>query len=306
MDEFSEIFKDEIGCIKDITVNIDVKTMSRPLHLNARTIPYAMINRVNTEIDRLEEIDVLEKIKFSEWTTPIVPIVKANGKDIRICGDYKVTINKCIVPEHYPMPYIERILASMHDARFFAKFDIREAYLHMLTNEKTAELLTITTPTELYKVERMLYSITNAPAIWQRTMDNLFINIPGVCIFYDDVKITGRNEVEFVSRIRKFFEICKENGIRLKREKCEIGCESINYLGYRIDKHGLHKTTKKIDAIVRAKRPENVTEVKSFLGLVNYYSRGRFIPNASNILHPLYEPLKKGNDFTWNKSCNIK
>lgn len=182
IDEFTEIFNEEIGCLKDVTANIEVKVNSQPIHLSARTVPYALVDRVNAEIDRLEQIGVLERVKFAEWATPIVPIVKANAKDIRICGDYKVTINKSIVPEHHPIPHIEQILASMHDARFFAKFDIREAYLHIPTNEETADLLTITTPKGLYRVKRMLYGITNAPAIWQRTMDDLFKSIPGVCV----------------------------------------------------------------------------------------------------------------------------
>lgn len=118
-------------------------------------------------------------------------------------------------------------------------------------------------------------------------MDNLFKGIPGVCVFYDDVKITASNEIEFVDRIKKFFEMCRESGIRLKRDKCEIDCDNINYLGYKIDRHGLHKTTDKIKAIVNAKKPTSITEVKSFLGLVNYYNR--FIQNASSLLHSIYE-----------------
>lgn len=301
IDEYSEIFKEKIGYLKDVTANIEIKTDSRPIHMSARTIPFAMRNRVNAEIERLEKAGIIEKVKFSEWTTPIVPILKVNGKDVRICGDYKVTINKNIIPEQYPMPHIEQILASMHDARFFAKFDIREAYLHMPTNKKTSGLLTITTPKGLFRVKRMLYGVTNAPAIWQKVMDDLFKHIDGISVFYD-VKITASTENEFIERIKQFFTICRENGIKLKKEKCNIDCEKIDYLGYLIDKLGLHKTTEKITAIINARKPTNITEIKSFVGLVNYYNR--FIPNAAKILHPIYELLKKGNQFNWNKACD--
>lgn len=108
--------------------------------------------------------------------------------------------------------------------------------------------------------------------------------------------------MEFVDRIREFFKICKENRIRLKRDKCEVDCNSIQYLGYKIDKNGLHKTEGKIEAITGAKRPTDVTEVKSFLGLVNYYNR--FVPNAAQILHPIYELLEKEKEFVWTQECD--
>lgn len=76
-------------------------------------------------------------------------------------------------------------------------------------------------------------------------MDDLFREIPGTRIFYDDVKITANNKTEFIARIRKFLEIFKEIGIKLKRDKCEIDCDSIHYLGYKIDKLGIHKTDEK-------------------------------------------------------------
>lgn len=188
----------------------------------------------------------------------------------------------------------------MHDAQFFAKFDVREAYLHVPTSKATADLLTITTPKGLYRVKRMLYDIVNAPAIWQRTMDELFKGIPGTCVFYDDIKITASTELEFITRINKCFDVCREAGLRLNKAKCQIDCHGVDYLGYKIDKHDLHKTSDKIEAMVRVKRPTNYTEVKSFLGLVNYYHR--FIPNAANRLHPIYELLlKKDKDFRWTR-----
>lgn len=302
MNEFAEIFENKVGCIKGITAKVEIKKDSKPIHMGPRKVPYALTERVNSELDRLENLGILEKVKFAEWATPIVPVVKANGRDIRICGDYKVTVNRHIIPDQHPIPHIEDILATMKNARYFAKFDIREAYLHLKTNKKTADLLTVTTQKGLYRVKRLMYGITNAPSIWQRTMDDLFRGSAGIRIFYDDVKITASDKTEFIDRIKEFFKICKENGIKLKKEKCEVDCSSIQYLGYKIDKRGLHETQEKIEAITRAKRPTDVTEVKSFLGLVNYYNR--FVPNAAHILHPIYELLGKEKKFVWTQDCD--
>lgn len=133
-------------------------------------------------------------------------------------------------------------------------------------------------------------------------MDDLFRGMPGIRVFYDDVKITASSKTDFIKRIRKFLEICKKTGIKLKKEKCEVDFDGINYLGYRLDKHGLHKTKEKIEAISRAKQPTNESEVKSFLGLVNYYNR--FVPNASNRLHYIYELLGREKEFKWLEECD--
>lgn len=107
--EYDEVFQNEIGCLKGIAANIEVQKDCQPIHMGLRKVPYTLTERVNDEIDRLEKLGILERVKFADWATPIVPIVKANGKDIRICGDYKVTVNKHIVPEHHPIPHIEEI-----------------------------------------------------------------------------------------------------------------------------------------------------------------------------------------------------
>lgn len=104
IEQFADVFKNEIGCLKGITASIELKEGCRPVHMGPRRVPYALTERVNQELDRLENIGILEKVTFADWATPIVPIVKANGRDIRICGDYKVTVNKHIVSEHHPIP----------------------------------------------------------------------------------------------------------------------------------------------------------------------------------------------------------
>lgn len=175
--------RNELGCIKGITAKVEIKEDSKPIHMEPRKVPYALTERVNNELDRLENLGILERVKFADWATPIVSIVKANGRDIRICEDYKVTVNRHIVPDQHPIPNIEEILATMQNARYFAKFDIREAYLHLMTHKDTADLLTITTQKGLYRVKRLLYGITNAPSIWQRTMDDLFRGMAGTRIF---------------------------------------------------------------------------------------------------------------------------
>jgi len=87
----------------------------------------------------------------------------------------------------------------------------------------------------------------------------------------------------------------------VNKSKCELFQNRIEYCGHEIDMHGLHKTKSKIKAVLNCKRPTNVSELRSFLGLVNYYHR--FLPNLATTLHPLYELLKCDISFKWSKQC---
>ena len=75
----------------------------------------------------------------------------------------------------------------------------------------------------------------------------------------------------------------------------------VQFCGHEIDSEGLHKTQEKIEAVVNAPRPENVSQLRSFLGLVNYYNR--FLPNASTVLHPLHQLLEQDSKWQWTEQC---
>lgn len=90
-------------------------------------------------------------------------------------------------------------------------------------------------------------------------------------------------------------------GLRVKLSKCQFMQGSVEYLGHRIDKEGLHPTEEKVAAIVNAPKPNNVTELRSFLGLLNYY--GRFLLNLSSRLQPLHNLLKQKQPWSWTAAC---
>ena len=92
-----------------------------------------------------------------------------------------------------------------------------------------------------------------------------------MCVYIDDILITGRNEQEHLDHLEEVLRRLKEAGIRLKKEKCEYLLRSVDYLGHTISKEGLHTSDVKVEAILQAPAPKDVAELRSFLGLVNYY-----------------------------------
>ena len=90
-------------------------------------------------------------------------------------------------------------------------------------------------------------------------------------------------------------------GLKANKEKCEFFRDRVQFCGHEIDKEGLHKTQEKIEGVVSAPRPENVSQLGSFLGFVNYYNR--FLPNASTVLHQLHQLLEQNSVWQWTEQC---
>ena len=122
-------------------------------------------------------------------------------------------------------------------------------------------------------------------------MDQILQGLDGVMCYLDDIPY-GKMYVEHLDNLRKVLQRLQNRGVRVKKSKCSFLKSSVQYLGHRIDAEGIHATDDKIQAIVNAPVPKNVTELRSFLGLLNYY--GRFIPNLASLLHSLNELLCPG------------
>jgi len=191
----------------------------------------------------------------------------------------------------------------MAGGKIFSKIDLKQAYLQLPLAEIDKEILTLNTHKGLYRSNRLMYGVASAPAIWQRTIENILSRIPGIAIFLDDIRVTGKNREEHMKRLELVFKRLAEYNLRINKEKCEFLKDSINYCGYQIGKNGIFKEKSKIEAIRNMPTPNNITELRAFIGLINYY--GRFIKQLSDLLRPLNNLLKKNIDFKWTKDCEL-
>ena len=283
------------------TASLQLKQGATPRFVRARPPPFALKEVIAKELDRLEEAGIIEKVQHSQWAAPVVPVPKSNGR-IRLCGDYKVSVNPSLEVDKYPLPKPDDLFATLAGGQKFTKIDLTNAYQQMVLDEGSRELVTINTHKGLYRYTRLPFGVASAPALFQKTMDTVLQGLPRVICYLDDILITGSTEEEHKSNVVQVLERLKRYNIRANRGKCSFFSESVEYLGHRVDSNGLHTTEKKVEAMIAAPEPTNVQELRSFLGLIHYY--GKFLPNLATLLQPLNVLLREGSEWVWTEACS--
>ena len=298
LDKHTEVFHPHLGKLRDVTAKLYVKSDARPHFFRPRSVAHSLKEKVVKELDRLQELGVITPVTHSEWAAPIVPILKGDGS-IRICGDYKVTVNPVLLIDSYPLPRIEDLFASLSGGTIFSKLDLKHAYLQVPLDEESKKYTTINTSKGLFQYNRLPFGIASAPSLFQRIMENILSDIPKVSVYLDDILVTGKDSAEHLYNLHRVLQRLESAGLTLKKSKCTFEVSSVEYLGHIIDAKGLHPSESKVRAIRDAPSPTNITELKSFLGLLNYYHK--FLPNLATTLAPLHQLLHKETKWKWTQ-----
>lgn len=172
LDKSQSLFCDELGKASQHGAQLNVAADAKPIFLKARPVPYALRERTEQELQRLERLGVIVPVESAEWAAPVVPVVKADGS-VRICGDFRLTVNKALTPNVYPLPRIEDLFAALKGGQEFTKLDVAHAYLQIPIAEASQKYVTINTHRGLFRYTRLPFGVSAAPAIFQRTMENI-------------------------------------------------------------------------------------------------------------------------------------
>ena len=300
LDKYGDIFKSELGTIKSFAAKLEVRPGEQPKFCKSRTVPFAVRGAIEDELDRLEREGVLEKVTHSEWATPIVAVPKADGS-FRICGDFKVTVNPALNVDQYPLPRADDLFATLAGGKKFTKLDLSQAYLQLELESESMKYCTVNTHLRLFQYTRLPFGIASAPAVFHRVMDTILQGVPRALCYIDDILVTGASDEEHLTNLEAVFSRLQSHGIRMKKSKCFFMQDSMEYLGHRVDAEGLQASPKKVEAIDKAPQPRSVQQLRSYLGLLNYYRK--FLPNLASIVKPLNDLLHKGQKWVWTPEC---
>ena len=144
----------------------------------ARPVPYALRKRVEDEIESLEGQGVYKKVRYAKTAAPIVVVLKDSKNPagpIRICGDYKTTVNRMSPCDNYPLPNTAEQLATLPGGEHFSKVDLKQAYQQIELDEESREIMTVNTHKGLYQPERLQYGVHSATGIFQREIEREYL-----------------------------------------------------------------------------------------------------------------------------------
>ncbi|XP_065204102.1 uncharacterized protein K02A2.6-like [Planococcus citri] len=187
--KYSQVFEGKIGPVKKV-VSLHLKEGAKPVFQRSRVVPLALQQAVLNEIDRLVEEGLWIKVNYSDWASPIVPVLKSNG-DVRLCGDYSGTINDQIHITQHPFPGYEEIFSNV-EGEEFTTLDIDSAFRHMLVDEASSWLMVLNTPKGLFRPTRLEFGAAPAPAEFQNFMDEVFAGLP-IAKRADDIFVGGKD-----------------------------------------------------------------------------------------------------------------
>ncbi len=269
----------------------------KPVVHPPRRVSVPLRQKVKDELDRMERLGVIERVRQpTEWVNSLVTVVKPNGK-IRLCIDPK-DLNRAIKREQYPMKTIEEVISQMPNAKFFSKLDATQGYWQVRLDDESSIKCTFNTPFGRYRFNRLPFGISSAPEVFQNIMSQIFDGHEGIEVIVDDLLIWGETQQQHDERLKQVLNIAREAGIKLNKDKCEIGLQQVTYIGHTLSSSGLKPDVNKVEAIKAMDTPTDKAAVQRFLGMATYLAK--FIPNFSQLAAPLRVLLEKNTEWHWD------
>ena len=261
-----------------------------------RRIPFSRRAKVNEKLDELLKLDVIEIVEGpTSWVNPLVVVEKPSG-DIRICLDMRQA-NQAVIREKHPVPTVEETLQEVSYVKVFSKLDLNMAFHQIELHPESRDITTFASPNGLYRYKHLLFGINMATEKFQQIVWQIIRDCPGAYNLHDDLRVVGADDQEHDENLERVMNKLQENGITLNYDKCEIGVPSMTYMGDVLSGEGLKVSDERVKAIVEAPAPQNQSEVRSFLGSVQFCSK--FIPNFATISSPLWDLTSKDVKWQW-------
>ena len=302
--KYDTIFDGGLGHYTKRQIHLDVNPHVVPVHSKPYSVPKVHEQIFKKELKHLVDIGVLSPIGATEWACPTFIIPKKVDSDgqqrVRWISDMR-ELNKALKRKVYPLPNIQDVLMRRSGYSFFTKLDLSMMYYALELDDESKEICTIVTPYGKFAYQRMAMGLKTAPdeaqAIIEETLRDLDVET-----YIDDIGIfTNGTYEDHLRVIETVLTRLQDAGFRINPLKCEWAVQETDFLGYWLTPHGIRPWKRKIDAILKMSKPQNVSQLRSFLGAVTFYRN--MWPRRSHLLAPL-TALTGSSMFQWTPECD--
>lgn len=268
----------------------EIRTENRsPIYAKSYPYPMALRDVVGEEINRLLRDGIIRPSR-SPYNSPIWVVPKKNDlsgeKKFRLVVDFR-RLNAVTTADKYPIPDINDVLANLGGNQYFTVLDLKSGFHQIPLREEDREKTAFSINNGKFEFTRLPFGLKNAPAIFQRALDDILRQLIGkICYVYvDDIIIFSRDERSHLRHVNEVFETLERAHMKIQLDKCEFFKREVEFLGFVVSREGIKADPKKVESILKFNYPVTLKELRSFLGLSSYYRR--FIRGYADIAKPL-------------------
>ena len=289
---------DKLSATGRVSHEIDLIT-DRPVYIKPRRYPYAMREIIKTHIKEMMDQKIIRKSK-SPYCSPLWVVPKrtepGHEQKYRVVVDYR-ELNKKTKCVRYPLPRIEDMIDRMATASYFSTLDLKNGYHQIKMNLADVEKTAFSFERGHYEFLRMPFGLKNAPATFQKLMDEFLegLDSQNIQIYMDDIVVFTQDKATHMDLLRNLIKRLKHYNLKVSKEKTHLFKRKVKFMGYIISENGVQPDPDKVETIWNIPTPKNVKEVRRILGMFGYYRK--FIKNFAFITEPLTKLLKKGKIF---------
>ena len=288
----------DLGRTNVIKMGIDTGDES-PIAVKPYRVPFNKRKVIDEQVDKMLDAGIIKPCQ-SPWQSPVVLVSKKDGTE-RFCVDYR-KLNDKTIKNTWPLPHIDDILAVLGKSKFFSSLDLKSGYWQVELDTEADKMKTaFACHKGLFAFNVLPFGLCNAPSLFSELMNRVVGDLPFVLAYIDDILIFSESESEHIEHIRIVLDRLRDATLKLKKAKCSFFKEQINYLGHIVSKDGILPDKEKVSVIQNLKTPTCVKDVRSFVGVTNFYRK--FIPNYSKIASPLLDLTGKHASFQWSDKC---
>ena len=287
----------ELGVTNQYSHTI-ITTDNKPI----ASAPYRQSPDIRREVEKhtklLLENDIIEP-STSPWHSPVVMVKKKNGL-YRMAIDYR-KLNKVTESMSFPLPKFEDVVDTLGEAKaqIFSVIDLASGFYQIPLDESTKHKSAFITHQGVFQFKRLPFGLMNSPISFQSLMTKVLQSLlwSTALVYIDDVIIFSKSFAQHLHDLDLVFSKLREAKLTLQPTKCNFACKQVKYLGHIINKDGIQVDPEKTQAISTFPIPKSSKQVKSFLGVCNYYRK--FIQGYAKLASPLTKLTAKDIKFSW-------